>query len=154
MVRFPSSSICCVALCLVFPLGSAAMLTGRYPWGTGFYTMNEDSDHCTTNSTALPELLKPLGYKTHALGKWYHHYQYRHHRFLCVYVVWYADILLYTTIFTSYIHRFWSHCVYLIRTWRLQCSLFFQQLCKLYHHVHNQYFETSIFNVVSGMLVT
>ena len=47
----------------------AAMTTGRYPWGAGFYNMAADSDHCTTNSTALPELLKPLGYKTHALGK-------------------------------------------------------------------------------------
>lgn len=48
----------------------AAMTTGRYPWGAGFYNMAADSDHCTTNSTALPQLLKPLGYKTHALGKW------------------------------------------------------------------------------------
>jgi len=48
----------------------AAMITGRYPWAAGFYDMNEDTNHCTTNSTALPQLLKPLGYKTHALGKW------------------------------------------------------------------------------------
>ena len=48
----------------------AAMITGRYPWGAGFYDMSADDDHCTTNSTALPQLLKPLGYKTHALGKW------------------------------------------------------------------------------------
>ena len=32
--------------------------------------MSQDSNHCTTNSTALPQLLKPLGYHTHALGKW------------------------------------------------------------------------------------
>ena len=48
----------------------AAMMTGRYPWAAGFYDMSEDTNHCTTNSTALPALLKPLGYKTHALGKW------------------------------------------------------------------------------------
>ena len=48
----------------------AAMLTGRYPWGAGFYDMDEDTNHCTRNFTALPEMLKPLGFKTHALGKW------------------------------------------------------------------------------------
>ena len=43
------------------------MITGRYPWAAGFYDMSADTDHCTTNSTALPQLLKPMGYKTHAL---------------------------------------------------------------------------------------
>ncbi len=37
------------------------MMTGRYPWAAGFYNMSADTDHCTVNSTALPELLKPLG---------------------------------------------------------------------------------------------
>eukprot|EP00660_Eupelagonema_oceanica_P011203 gene11203-23910_t len=36
----------------------AAMLTGRYPWAAGFYDMSMDT------------MLKPLGYRTHALGKW------------------------------------------------------------------------------------
>ena len=45
----------------------AAMLTGRYPWGAGFYDMKADTNHCTKNFTALPEMLKPLGYRTHAL---------------------------------------------------------------------------------------
>ena len=40
----------------------AAMMTGRYPWGAGFYNMNQDTDHCTTNSTLLPQLLKREGY--------------------------------------------------------------------------------------------
>ena len=39
----------------------AAMMTGRYAWAAGFYDMSADTDHCTVNSTALPELLKPLG---------------------------------------------------------------------------------------------
>ena len=37
------------------------MMTGRYPWAAGFYDMSEDTAHCTTNSTLLPQLLKPLG---------------------------------------------------------------------------------------------
>jgi arylsulfatase A-like enzyme len=61
----------------------AAMITGRYPWGAGFYDMSMDDNHCTTNSTALPELLKPLGYKTHALGKPFLHEALRTLHFLC-----------------------------------------------------------------------
>ena len=36
--------------------------------GAGFYDMSEDTNHCTRNFTALPEMLD--GYSTHALGKW------------------------------------------------------------------------------------
>jgi arylsulfatase A-like enzyme len=45
------------------------MITGRYPWGAGFYDMARDTEHCTANFTSLPQLLKTQGYKTHALGK-------------------------------------------------------------------------------------
>jgi arylsulfatase A-like enzyme len=46
----------------------ASTLTGRYPWGAGFYDMNTDNDHTTTNFTLYPELLQRAGWKTHALG--------------------------------------------------------------------------------------
>ena len=48
----------------------ASMLTGRYPWGAGFYDMSNDGDHTTTNFTLFPELLRGAGYATAALGKW------------------------------------------------------------------------------------
>lgn len=48
----------------------ASLLTGRYPWGAGFYDMSDDSNHCTAEFTLLPALLKKQGYSTHALGKY------------------------------------------------------------------------------------
>ena len=30
----------------------ASLLTGRYPWGAGFYDMSDDNNHCTHQFTA------------------------------------------------------------------------------------------------------
>ena len=48
----------------------ASVLTGRYPWGAGFYDMATDNDHTTVGFTIFPELLRGAGYRTHALGKY------------------------------------------------------------------------------------
>lgn len=47
----------------------ASLLTGRYPWGAGFYDMSNDGDHCTDQFKLVAHLLKDEGYTTHALGK-------------------------------------------------------------------------------------
>ena len=46
----------------------ASLLTGRYPWGAGFYDMSDDDEHCTSDFKLLPQLLKENGYFTAALG--------------------------------------------------------------------------------------
>ena len=53
----------------------ASIQTGRYPWGVGFYDMDDsrfgDSFHCVNPDTKmLPALLQQQGYETHAIGKW------------------------------------------------------------------------------------
>ena len=46
----------------------ASLLTGRYPWGAGFYDMSNDGDHCTSEFKLIAELLKEANYSTHMLG--------------------------------------------------------------------------------------
>ena len=48
----------------------ASVLGGRYPFNMGFYDMDTDDNHATTNFTLFPELLRRGGYATHALGKY------------------------------------------------------------------------------------
>jgi len=53
----------------------SSIQSGRYPWGVGFYDMDDsrfgDSFHCIhPNITLMPALLKKQGYATHAIGKW------------------------------------------------------------------------------------
>ena len=49
----------------------ASIMTGRYPWGVGFYDMSDDSKHCVDPRYEMtPALLKRQGYSCHAIGKW------------------------------------------------------------------------------------
>jgi len=48
-----------------------SLMTGRYPYMTGYYDMDNDGNHCVaSNMTMVPAHLKKLGYATHAIGKW------------------------------------------------------------------------------------
>jgi hypothetical protein len=49
------------------------------PWGVGFYDMSDDANHCVDPEFKLvPAALKPLGYRSHAIGKWDVGYVLRH----------------------------------------------------------------------------
>ena len=50
----------------------AASMTGRYPWGVGFYDMSDDPHHCVhPDFKMLPAYLREQGgFRTHATGKW------------------------------------------------------------------------------------
>ena len=54
-----------------FQRSRAAILTGRYPYKLGVQRqISIDENRCLPlNETLLPERLKSLGYKTHAIGK-------------------------------------------------------------------------------------
>lgn len=47
----------------------ASTMSGRYQFNVGFYEMpKDDANQCLSNTTLLPELLREMGYTTHALG--------------------------------------------------------------------------------------
>ena len=48
----------------------SAMLTGRYPWKNGYYSIPSSSAVPLT-TTMLPAVLQKHGYRTHAIGKWH-----------------------------------------------------------------------------------
>lgn len=48
----------------------SAMMTGRYPWRTGYYSI-PSSEAVPLAVTMLPEVLQKYGYRTHAIGKWH-----------------------------------------------------------------------------------
>jgi arylsulfatase A-like enzyme len=57
----------------------ASLMTGRYPWGVGYYDMSDDGSHCVDpRFKMLPQVLKEQGYRTHAVGKWDVGYIQRH----------------------------------------------------------------------------
>jgi len=48
----------------------ASIMTGRYPWGVGYYDMT-GQEAVPSNFKMLPAVLKEhAGYETHAIGKW------------------------------------------------------------------------------------
>ena len=47
----------------------ASIMTGRYPWGIGYYDMTGD-EAVGLDYTLMPEILQASGWKTAAIGKW------------------------------------------------------------------------------------
>jgi arylsulfatase B/arylsulfatase I/J len=47
----------------------ASIMTGRYPWGVGFYDMHGDL-HVPLEYKMMPAVLAENGWSTHAIGKW------------------------------------------------------------------------------------